>query len=193
MKNTAKDYKEIRKWDRDPSFLSLSPEKRAARLLYLNHTCYNGLYRVSSKGFFNTPYGNYKKPKVINEKALFSDSRFFTENNISITCADFETSVKGAKRGDFVYFDPPYDSFEEKPSFTAYNRKGFGKQDQARLKAVCDELNQRGVYFLLSNSATDYIEYLYKDYHIKHIEAKRNINSVGTKRGGAEEVLVTNY
>ena len=104
---------------------------------------------------------------------------------------DFEEAVKDAKKGDFIYFDPPYDS--EKEIFTGYTENGFGKDEQKRLSDVFKDLDSRGCYVMLSNHNTELINELYKDYHINVIEAKRNINANGKKRGKVEEVIITNY
>ena len=114
-----------------------------------------------------------------------------TLNNIKICNEDFEKSVKTAKKGDFVYFDPPYDS--DTSTFNSYTEEGFGKEEQKRLAKVFKELDKKGVYVMLSNHNTVLVNELYKDYNIHVIEAKRNINSNGKKRGKVEEVIITNY
>lgn len=192
--NTAEEFYRIRDIDRNVSeYRKLSNVERAARIIYLNKTCYNGLFRVNSQGHFNTPYGAYKQPNIVNEKTLIAVSDFLKSNDISFLTGDFALAVSTAKKGDFVYFDPPYDPLTSSASFTGYSETGFSKEDQIRLKKICDDLDSRGVKFLLSNSATDFIKDLYKDYTITIVKAKRSVNSIASKRGEIEEVLVRNY
>jgi len=193
-KNEAEYYYEVRKWDRDnESYSKLSSIRKASRIIYLNKTCYNGLFRVNRAGQFNAPFGRYKNPNIINEGTLRAVSKYFNENKITFKCGDFEEAVKGIRKGAFVYFDPPYDPVSDSSSFTGYNKGGFDQEEQKRLKKLCDKLNQRGIKFLLSNSATDLIKNLYDDYKIEIIQAKRAVNSKGDKRGEIDEVLVRNY
>lgn len=193
-KNEKEYFYEIRELDRDKEkYRQLTKVERASRLLYLNKTCYNGLYRVNQAGQFNTPFGNYKNPNIINEKVIRAVSDYFNWADITFKCCDFEESVKGIGKGAFVYFDPPYDPVSESANFTEYSKDGFTKEDQIRLKKLCDRLNDKGIKFLLSNSATEFIIDLYKDYKIEIIQARRSINSDGRKRGEVDEVLVRNY
>jgi DNA adenine methylase len=193
--NHAEYFYEIRSKDRDPGYDELSPAERAARIIYLNKTCFNGLFRVNSKGYFNVPFGRYKNPKIVNEDVLRSVHAYLHSNNVIILEQDFTETVAGAKAGDFVYFDPPYDPLSDTSSFTSYSLDGFRKEDQLRLRDLCVELDQKGIKFLLSNSATDFIIQIYaeKGFMIEKVTALRNINSVASKRGKIEEVLVRNY
>ena len=118
-------------------------------------------------------------------------SNYLTMNEVKILCCDFEDAVKNAKKGDFIYFDPPYDS--DTSTFNSYTETGFDKEQQRRLAKVYKELDKKGCYVMLSNHNTKLINELYKDYNIHIIEAKRNINSNGKKRGKVEEVIITNY
>jgi len=192
--NHSEDYYyEIREQDRNEKFSSLPLYIRAGRMIYLNKACFNGLYRVNSKGFYNVPFG--KKDKVIcydrnNFELLRS---FFRTRETTITNLDFEEAVKNAKAGDFVYFDPPYDTWEDKESFTSYDKNAFGKEEQKRLADVYKRLSKKGVYVMLSNHNTKFIQELYKDFHINVVPAKRMINSNAQGRGVVEEVLITNY
>jgi DNA adenine methylase len=170
-----------------------SEVERAAQTIYLNKTCYNGLYRVSKVGNFNTPFGRYKNPKIVDEANIEAVSHFLNHAKIEITSDDFSKCCQKAKAKDFVYLDPPYDPLTPYSSFTAYSKGDFSKEDQIRLKETCDALNKRGVFFMLSNSATPFIKDLYKEYRIETVKAKRNINSNGQKRGDIDEVLVRNY
>ncbi len=193
-RNCSDYFYEVRAWDRDSGFYStLSSVQRAARVHYLNKTGYNGLYRVNRAGQFNTPFGKYKNPNITNEITLKAVSKYFNEGNVEFRNGDFEDAVKGIRKGAFVYFDPPYDPVSDSANFTGYAAGGFNKEEQIRLKELCDRLNERGVKFLLSNSATDFILDLYKDYTIEIIKAKRAINSNGAARGEVDEVLVRNY
>lgn len=193
-KNEKDYFYKIRAKDRDKDeYNKLSSIKKASRIIYLNKTCYNGLFRVNQQGEFNAPFGRYKNPNIVNEKVLRKASDFFNKGNIIFKCGDFEEAVKGIKMDDFVYFDPPYDPVSDSANFTGYDRGGFGKAEQERLKNLCDRLNKKGAKFLLSNSATEYIIDLYKDYNITIVQASRAINSKGDKRGKVNEVLVKNY
>lgn len=192
-KHSDEYYYEVRSEDRKDGFLALPDYVRAARMIYLNKACFNGLYRVNSNGFFNVPSG--KKPKVkAYDKLNFDRLReYFKNNKIIVLSNDFEEAVKDAKSGDFVYFDPPYDSYEEKDSFTSYSKDAFDKSDQERLACVYKQLNNKGVNVMLSNHNTKYINALYQEFNIHVINAKRMINSDANGRGNVEEVIITNY
>ena len=191
--NHSEDFfYELRNKDRNKkTFNRLSDYTRAARTIYLNKACFNGLYRVNSKDEFNVPFGKKTKVNTYDGSNLITVSNYLTMNNVKIQCVDFEESVKTAKKGDFVYFDPPYDS--DTATFNSYTEEGFGKDEQRRLATVFKDLDERGVYVMLSNHNTILVKELYKDYHIYVIEAKRNINSNGKKRGKVEEVIITNF
>jgi len=193
-KNEREYFYKIRELDRDKErYSKLTKVERASRIIYLNKTCYNGLFRVNRSGEFNAPFGNYKNPNIVNENTLRAVSEYFNRANIIFTCQDFEVALQRAAKGDFVYLDPPYDPLSETANFTEYDKGGFNRDEQIRLKRVCDKLNKKGIKFLLSNSATDFIMELYKDYKIKIIKAKRAINSKADRRGEVDEVLVMNY
>ena len=192
--NEAEFFYALRAVDRDAQrFAALSPVERAARTLYLNRTCYNGLYRVNAAGQFNAPFGRYKNPTICDEDTLRAVHRYFADNDVAFSQGDFAAAVAQAREGDFVYFDPPYDPVNVTSSFTGYQKGGFDRAEQQRLKEVCDDLDRRGVKFLLSNSATDFIRELYADYEVGIVGATRAINSVGSRRGKVDEVLVRNY
>jgi len=179
--------------DRTNEYVNLSPIEKASRIIYLNKTCYNGLFRVNSQGYFNVPFGNYKKPNFEDNILLKAVSDFLNKIDVSILNDDFETVLEQAKKGDFVYLDPPYDPISDTSSFTGYDLNGFDAEDQIRLKKVFDKLNTKGCKVLLSNSGTDFIKDLYKDYKNVIVTASRAINSDATKRGYIEELLVMNY
>lgn len=185
-------YYDIRNKDRNKnSYNRLSCYTKAARTIYLNKACFNGLYRVNSKNEFNVPFGKKLKVNTYDGGNLITVSNYLTMNDIKILCVDFEDAVKSAKKGDFVYFDPPYDS--DTSTFNSYTEDGFGKEEQRRLAKVFKELDAKGVYVMLSNHNTSLVNELYKDYHRHLIEAKRSINANGKKRGKVEEVIITNY
>ena len=185
-------YYEIRNKDREKQkFSRLADYTRAARTIYLNKACFNGLYRVNSKNEFNVPFGKKEKVNTYDGGNLITVSNYLTMNDIKILSVDFEEAVKDAKKGDFVYFDPPYDS--DTGTFNSYTEDGFGKEEQRRLARVFKELDERGVYVMLSNHNTLLVNELYKGYNMHVIEAKRNINSKGEKRGKVEELIITNF
>ncbi|SHF21339.1 DNA adenine methylase [Tissierella praeacuta DSM 18095] len=192
--NTSDYFYDIRELDRDrEKYDKLTDIEKASRIHYLNKTCFNGLFRVNQQGEFNAPFGKYKNPDFVNAITLKAVSNYFNKANITFKCGDFEEAVKGIRRGSFVYFDPPYDPVSDSSNFTGYDKGGFDRDEQIRLKKLCDKLNDRGVKFLLSNSATNFIKELYKDYRIEIVQAKRSINSKGDMRGEVDEVLVRNY
>lgn len=185
-------YLEIRNKDRDKiKFKKMPDYKRAARTIYLNKACFNGLYRVNSNNEFNVPFNKKDKVNTYDGQNLAIIHAYLNFNDVKLLCTDFEEAVKDAKKGDFIYFDPPYDS--DSTIFTSYTEKAFLKDEQKRLFEVYKELSDRGCYVMLSNHNTTLINELYKDYHIHVIEAKRNINSNALKRGKVEEVIITNY
>lgn len=193
-KNNCEDYYyEIRALDRFENYNKISNLEKAARIIYLNKTCYNGLFRVNQAGQFNSPYGKYRNPNIVNEPVILAMSNYFNDNNIKIMEGDYREALKNIRKGAFVYFDPPYMPISSSSSFTGYTENGFNKKDQEELKIECDKLNDRGINFMLSNSAHPYILELYKDYEINIVKARRSINSKGNKRGEINEVLVRNY
>ena len=192
--NTSEYFYKLRDMDRDKAvYQSMTKIEKASRIIYLNKTCYNGLFRVNAAGEFNSPFGHYKNPSIVNAPVLRAVSKYLTASNIQLFSEDFEVTLQRIPRGGFVYLDPPYDPVSDTASFTGYNSGGFGKDAQIRLKQCCDTLSQRGIKFLLSNSATNFIKDLYKDYTITIVHAKRAINSDASKRGAIEEVLIRNY
>ena len=185
-------YFEIRNKDRDKAkFKKIVDYKRAARTIYLNKACFNGLYRVNSKNEFNVPFNKKEKITTYDGQNLGIIHSYLNFNEVTLLSTDFEEAVSAAKKGDFIYFDPPYDS--DAKIFTSYTDSGFDREEQIRLAKVFKELDKKGCYVMLSNHNTILINDLYKDFNIHVIEAKRNINSDGKKRGKVEEVIVTNY
>ena len=185
-------YYEIRNKDKNKNtYNRLSDYTKAARTIYLNKACFNGLYRVNKKNEFNVPFGKKTKVNTYEGSNLITVSNYLTMNNIKILSVDFEEAVKDVKEKDFIYFDPPYDS--ETSTFNSYTEEGFSKDEQIRLAKVFKELDRKGAFVMLSNHNTMLVKELYKDYNIHKIEAKRNINANGKKRGMVEEVIITNY
>lgn len=192
--NEESYYYEMRELDRTNTYKnSYDKVKRASRILYLNKTCYNGLFRVNSQGQFNVPFGRYKNPNILDEAVLRAVNKYLNHNQVKIINTDFEKAILDAKNGDFVYFDPPYDPVSQTASFTGYDVNGFDRNEQERLKSVFDDLTSRGCKALLSNADTEFIVELYSSYKIEKISATRAINSNALKRGKISEVLVRNY
>ena len=190
--NSSDYYYEVRALDRTPDFDKMSNSEKAARIIYLNKTCYNGLYRVNSLGQFNSPYGKYKNPNIVNEVVLRAISKYLNRNEISIRSGDYKDVLNDIEKNSFVYLDPPYMPISSSSSFTGYTEGGFGYDKQVELKEECDKLNSKGVHFLQSNSDCEEIRELYKAYRIKVVKAKRAINSDAKKRGQINEVLIYN-
>lgn len=192
-RNNEDYFYEIRYLDRKDSYDDMSNIEKAARIIYLNKTCFNGLFRVNQAGQFNSPYGSYKNPNIVNRPVVSAMSIYFKNNNIKIMQGDYKQALKGLRKGTFIYFDPPYLPISTSSSFTGYTDGGFTLEDQKELKRQCDRLNERGIKFLLSNSDHKIIRDLYQDYDIITVKARRAINSKGNKRGEINEVLVKNY
>lgn len=191
--HSEEHYYEVRALDRDvDAFKKLDSAKKASRLIYLNKSCFNGLYRVNRDGFFNVPSGRKETVKCFDDDNMNLVHEYLKNNNVHIRNRDFEAAVIDAKEGDFVYFDPPYDVVGSQ-SFTTYTSDGFDRDEQIRLRDVCKRLNNRGVKFMVSNANTEFINEIYKDFNIHVIEARRAINSKGDGRGKVEEVIITNY
>ncbi|MEJ5249592.1 MAG: DNA adenine methylase [Caldilinea sp.] len=182
-------YYKIR--SQDPWSLSL-PE-RAARMIYLNKTGYNGLYRVNRQGRFNVPFGRYKSPTYLDRENLLAASRAL--QHVEILCAPFDTVIERAEVGDWVYFDPPYVPVSQTANFTSYYANGFTLQDQERLRDICIALSQKEVYVMVSNSDAAIVRSLYASpyFAVDEVQANRAINSNGAKRGKITELVITNY
>lgn len=172
----------------------MSEVQRASRFIFLNKTCFNGLYRENSKGQFNAPFGRYTNPNIADEKNLQAVSEYLNQSQITIAHQDYQATVRKAKKGDFVYFDPPYYPMSATASFTKYAKGDFNAQNQEELAEVYRNLANKGCHVMLSNSNTNFIKSLYKDFNLVEIEATRFINCKAEKRGkGFVEVLVKNY
>ncbi|WEV54672.1 DNA adenine methylase [Leuconostocaceae bacterium ESL0723] len=194
--HSEEHYYEVRLWDRDGTLEEVSNVQRAARFIYLNRTGYNGLFRVNRKGQNNVPFGRYKNPTIVNEEGLRAVSRYLNEADVAILNGDYANAVKDAEPGDFVYLDPPYAPVSTNgQSFVGYTSTGFGIDEQVRLRDFFDELTQKGVNVMMSNSSTPLIHDLYEKYADSTIivQAGRNINSNGNGRKKIDEVIVMNY
>lgn len=188
-KNTSEHYYEVRALDREPGFEDTDPVVRAARIIYLNKTCFNGLYRVNSAGQINSPYGRYKNPNIVNEPGIRALSRYL-QGDIDLRCGDYADALVDLPKGSFVYLDPPYMPLSQTSAFTGYTEGGFDYDEQVRLRDECAKLREQGIHFVESNSDCEAIRELYADFEIKTVQAKRAINSRGDRRGAVNEVLI---
>ncbi len=190
-RNEKEYFYSIRKMDRNGQFQTLSPIEKASRTIFLNKTCFNGLYRVNSRGEFNVPFGRYKNPNYCDIPNLEAVHKAL--QNISLQVGSFEKVLDFAEKGDFVYFDPPYVPLSKTANFTSYTKEDFAMEDQQRLVEVFNELDQRGCKVLLSNSYSDFVLDKFQQYEIIPVDAKRAINSDASKRGYIKEALIRNY
>ena len=187
-KNERDYYYSIRALDPQ----DLDRVERASRFIYLNKTCYNGLYRVNKQGRFNVPFGKYKNPRYADADNLRAASAALQHARV-LEVADFSQTLKRAGAGDFIYFDPPYVPVSETARFTSYTADSFGLRDQIRLHHVFTQLDQMGCYVMLSNSDTPTIRELYRGFRCETVKAHRFINSNKHRRGHVTEVVVVNY
>lgn len=193
-KNHSEEYySEVREWDRKDNFDALDEVERAARFIYLNKACFNGLYRVNSKGYFNVPSAKKSVVKAFDEENFNALRNYLGKKDVLVLNQDYAKTVEAAVRGDFVYFDPPYDVFPDKNGFVDYGKDGFNKDEQVRLRDCFRELTDRGVFVMLSNHNTPFINEIYAGFNIHVIDAKRMINSDPNGRGNVQEVIITNY
>jgi DNA adenine methylase len=201
--------KELRKLSKKYSLLSVDERKefyysirekfniktpsllRTAYLIFLNKTCFNGMYRENSSGGFNVPFGTYKNPKILDEENILAVSSLLSK--ATLLSGSFKEAVKSAKKGDFIYFDPPYYPVTKTANFTSYNSNGFLEKEQEELRDLFVELDKKGCFVMLSNSYSDYISKLYKGYEQNVVTANRAINSKGSGRGKVKEYLILNY
>lgn len=181
------------------NFLDEPDIRKASLLIFLNKTCYNGLYRVNAKGEFNVPFGRYKNPQLFDEENLRAVHEALKDRDrIKLLCTDFQDAVKGAEKGDFIYFDPPYQPLGKTANFTEYTAGGFGPDEQRRLAEVFRNMDERGCFLMLSNSSKrEVLEPLYKPYfekgYVLEVKAARAISSIGSKRGPVKEFVIMNY
>lgn len=187
-KHSKEFYYDVRAWDRDESFSQRSEIERASRFIYLNKTCFNGLYRVNSKGYHNVPIGSYKNPNICDELVIYNASEALQK--ATILNASYKDVILHVKKNDFVYFDPPYYPLTPTSSFTSYSEFNFLDKEQIELFEVFKKLNKKDVFVVHSNSDTDFIKKLYGEFHIEEIQANRFINSKSSGRGKIKEVLI---
>jgi len=180
----------IRNWDRDPDYRQRTAVERAGRFLFLNHTCYNGLYRVNRRGWFNVPFGRYRNPTLGDADNLRAVSRAL--QGVLLLVGDFERCLEFADAGDFVYLDPPYHPLSDTARFTHYTAADFGVEDQRRLAVLFRELDRRGCQVMLSNSCTGLVRELYAGYEQVEVQAARPIAALGDRRRAVPELLVMN-
>jgi len=190
-KNDKDYYYKVRSADREiESFKKWTDVEKASRTIFMNRCCYNGLYRVNSKGFFNVPFGRYKNPNFCNEKNLNAVHKALI--SARLIQGSFETCLNYAEKDDLVYFDPPYHPLSETANFTSYTKYNFGRESQIKLRDVFKQLDDRGCKLMLSNSYNDFVLDLYERFNIITLNAKRAINSDASKRGEIKEILVLN-
>ncbi|MDD5399697.1 MAG: DNA adenine methylase [Sulfurimonas sp.] len=189
-KHSKEFYYEIRAWDREESFLGKGDVLRATRFIYLNKTCFNGLYRVNSKGYHNVPIGHYKNPNICDELVIYNASEALQK--ATILNSSYKEVMQHASKNDFVYFDPPYYPLTPTSSFTSYSEFNFLDKEQIELFEVFKKLDKKDVFVVHSNSDTEFIKSLYGEFHIEEIQANRFINSKSSGRGKISEVLIKN-
>ena len=189
--NSEEYYYKLRGLDRTEDFKALSDVERASRLIFLNKTCFNGLYRVNKKGQFNVPFGSYKNPNIVDRENIFNVSSALS--GVEIREIDYQEIESSLKEGDFVYFDPPYEPLNRTSSFTGYTSEDFSRENQLDLSNFLMRLKDKGVYGMISNSFTDYTLGIYKNFSIYEVYAARAINSDGKSRSKVKEIIVTNY
>lgn len=184
-------FLEIRSWDRKSDFKQKSNIQRAARFIYLNRTGFNGLYRVNWQGYYNVPFWKYTNPQICDRETLLNAQ--LALQNVEINISDFSEVLNLAKKGDFIYFDPPYDPLSMTSSFTTYQKDWFTRDDQIRLFNAYKQLSDKGCFVMLSNHNTPFINELYKDFRKEIVFAKRLVNANALKRGPIEETVILNY
>lgn len=187
-------FEEIRAWDRLEWWLSnFTNIERAGRFIYMNRTCFNGLYRVNSKWQFNVPFGKYSNPDIVQRENILNASKLLNKTKAEIKLQSFEKVLDKAQTWDFVYFDPPYDVLTESANFTSYNESWFGRDLQTKLRDIFVELDKRWCKVMLSNHNTPFIRDLFEWYRFEIVKANRMINSKASWRGKVEEIVVMNY
>jgi DNA adenine methylase len=165
----------------------------AARFIALNKTCYNGLYRVNKSGIFNVPIGRYEDPTICDREQLYNASLALNDSMATIVACDYKQGLKNARKGDFVYLDPPFYPISSTANFVDYTKQGFAKRDQVELASMFNELDNRGCQVLLSNSDTELTRQLYSEFKIDRVLVKRAINCKAVSRSGHAELLIYNY
>jgi len=189
-KHNKEFYYQIRELDRSEEYRNLNNITKAARFIYLNKTCFNGLYRVNKKGYFNVPIGSYKNPQIVDEENILKVSKAL--QNVIIKHCDYKEVLNYANKNDFIYFDPPYYPINQTSNFTSYTSDNFLEKEQIELFETFKFLSANN-YVLESNSDTEFVNNLYKEFTIEKVYANRAINSNGNKRGKITEILIRNY
>lgn len=204
-KNTSEHFYKVREWDRLPGYKDRTSIQKAARFIFLNKTCFNGLYRVNSKGQFNVPYGSPNNPEIFNAEHLRRVSEILngidlegqnSSPKVKISSGHFINITSKARKNDFIYLDPPYDPLTPTSAFVSYQKEGFGRSDQIELRDELVRLTEVGARFLLSNSDTPFIRKIYREpklFKIESIQVRRAIGASASSRGKVGEVLITNY
>ena len=190
-KHDKEYFYRLRAWDRVPGYAQRDEIERAARFLFLNRTCYNGLYRVNRRGTFNVPFGRHDNPTVCAADNLRAVSRAL--QGVALLAGDFTLCLETVAPGDFCYLDPPYDPLSGTANFTSYTSDDFGAKDQQRLADLFRELDRLGCQVMLSNSSTEFIRELYGGFEQVEVQAIRAISSKADARGAIPELLVMNY
>lgn len=186
-------FEKIRAWDREEDFLKRPKVERAARFIYLMKTCYNGLYRVSRKNYFNTPFGNHTSPNICDVPTLNACSRFLNHAEVSILNQDYKELLDRIPEDAFVYLDPPYSPVSKTASFTSYQSEEFTQTAQHELYEFCMKLHERGIRFMLSNSDVEEMRTLYGRFNISELDVLRRVNSNTRRRNAVKELVITNY
>lgn len=182
------------RWNRDRNrrpLSSWSPIDCAAAFIYLNRTCFNGLWRVNRDGEFNVPIGRYEHPAIYRPEAIRAASAALA--GVTLRSYSYKASVWDARRGDFIYFDPPYDPITATANFTSYTRDAFGREQQCELADLAHELASHGCHVMLSNHDTRFVRSRYKGFHVSRVMCPRAINSNAARRGAVAEVIITSY
>lgn len=196
FRNESDFFYAVRDLDRNKEIFSrLSDVELAARTIYLNKTCFNGLYRVNNAGEFNSPFGSYRNPNIVNAPTLRAVNKYLNSAEIVLTKTDYANVLSEIPKNTFVYLDPPYAPVSTTANFTGYTKGGFNQDEQIRLRDCCNDLTERRIKFMLSNSDTQLIHELYAgySYNIIPVKARRTVNSVASKRGDVNELVIMNY
>jgi len=199
FKNTEREFLKIRNVDRLDEYKRWSSIEKAARFIFLNKTAFNGLYRVNSKGQFNVPYGHYTNPTIVDEQTIMSCSESL--GRAILTSKPFDEHLYESLlmrkdidfRNVFVYLDPPYIPISDSSNFTAYTKTGFSLDDQKLLLKLCNKMTNLGIKWMQSNSASDIVVDLYKNYEIDMVQTRRSISASSKGRGIVNEALIRNY
>ena len=188
-KDSSEYYYEVRKQEPKQQI------EKVSRLIFLNRTCFNGLYRVNKKGQFNVPLGRYTNPNIVNKENLTAVNKILQSKTIKISCRGFEAVLDDAKKGDLIYFDPPYQPISSTANFTSYTHRDFTEDDLQRLVDLANQLNSKGCHVLLSNSNSKTVKDYFSEKHwsVSEIKANRAINSNSKKRTGYKEIIIKNY